>query len=91
MAEKETKTTKKEELFEIDIPKLEGSKLQPPLTGSVNGKAFSLPRMKRVKVPAEVYEVVRRSIDAENYASQYSIELQKKLMEDAKKEAELNN
>lgn len=79
------------EFKEITVPKLEGSKLQPPLTGSVNGKAFSLPRMKKVKVPPDVYEVVQRSIDAENYANEYSIALQKELKDKAKAEAELNS
>ena len=79
------------ELKEITIPRLEGSKHQPPLTGSVNGKAFSLPRMKTVNVPPDVYEVVKRHIDAETYATEYSIALQKELKDKSKAEAELNS
>lgn len=90
MATKELKEISvHEELKEIFIPKLAGSKTQPPLTGSVNGKNFSLPRNKVSAVPLSVYEVIKRSIEAEEMADEYRVTLQSKLIEKAEEEAAL--
>lgn len=78
-----------EELKEIFIPKLTGSKTQPPFIGSVNGKNFSLPRNKVAKVPPAVYEVIKRSLEAEEMADEYRVTLQSKLIEKAEEEAAL--
>lgn len=83
------KETKKTELKRIFIPKLAGSKNQPPLEGSVNGKSFLLPRGQEHEVPADVYEVVDRSLKAEDAADNYYNSIQKQLLDRSKEEADL--
>ena len=68
------------ELKRIFIPKLPGSKNQPPMEGSVNGKSFLLPRNQWVELPDDIYEVVKRSLDAEDKADDYYSNVQKELI-----------
>lgn len=81
-------TAKPKKLMNIFIPRLPNSTAQPPLEGSVNGKAFLLPRGQYVDVPPEVYEVVKRSLDNETVAEDYYRNVQKELMAKSKKEAD---
>ena len=76
--------------YKIFVPKLYGSKNQPPLTGSVNGKNFALPRGQESEVPAEVFEVVSRSLASEDAADTYYANLNRELLKQSKKEAETN-
>lgn len=85
MSAANTKKTEKKSIF---VPKLPNSKHQPPLEGSVNGKAFLLPRGKTSEVPPEVYEVVKRSIDGEDRAEEYYNGIQAELFRKAEAEAE---
>lgn len=88
MADSKANKEKNEpELKKIFIPKLAGSKHQPPLEGSVNGKAFLLPRNQWCEVPNDVYEVVERSLKAEDAADNYYNNIQKQLLDRSKEEA----
>lgn len=73
----------------IFVPRLNGSKEQPPLEGSVNGKPFLLPRGQVSEVESEVYEVVERSLRAEIEAEDYYNNLQANLIKRAQAEAEV--
>ena len=78
---------KKTEKMSIFVPRLANSKNQPPLEGSVNGKAFLLPRGKTSEVPPEVYEVVARSLYNETAAEDYYNNIQLELMARSAQEA----
>ncbi|MCM1545260.1 MAG: hypothetical protein NC110_08175 [Ruminococcus sp.] len=52
----------------ITIPRLAGSKEQPDIIASVNGRIFQIQRGKTVEVPEPVYEVLERSFKAETEA-----------------------
>lgn len=81
-------TAKKTEPMEtVYVPRLPNSKNQPPLEGSVNGKAFLIPRGKSCEVPASVAEVVNRSLRNEQLAEDYYNSIGDKLLEDSAKEA----
>ncbi len=71
----------------VFVPRLVNSKKQPNLEGSVNGKAFSLPRGKEHEVPPEVYEVVTRSLANEQLAEDYYNSVNDVLLKKAEDEA----
>lgn len=81
-----TKSPEKKKIF---VPRLNGSKEQPPLEGSVNGKPFLLPRGQVSEIESEVYEVVERSLRAEIEAEDYYNNLQANLIKRAQAEAEV--
>ena len=81
--------TKSAEMKSIFVPRLNGSKEQPPLEGSINGKPFLLPRGEVSEVEADVYEIVERSLRAEIEAEDYYNNLQANLIKRAQAEAEL--
>lgn len=82
-------TAKSPEKKSIFVPRLNGSKEQPPLEGSVNGKPFLLPRGQVSEIESEVYEVVERSLRAEIEAEDYYNNLQANLIKRAQAEAEV--
>lgn len=55
----------------VFVPKLPNSKTQPPLTGQINGKAFSIPRGVVSYVSPDVYEVVTNSLKNSDEAEEY--------------------
>jgi hypothetical protein len=77
----------KEEMVTVFVPRLPNSKNQPPMEGSVNGKAFLLPRGQHSEVPASVAEVVNRSLRNEQIAEDYYNSIGDKLLKDSAKEA----
>lgn len=81
----ETKTATKKPIF---VPRLPNSKHQPPLEGSVNGRAFLLPRGKESMVSPEVYEVVKRSLINEVEAEEYYKGVQDELIKRSHEEAQ---
>lgn len=78
---------KTEKMVTVFVPRLQNSKKQPPLEGSVNGKAFLIPRGKKVEVPASVAEVVNRSLVNEQIAEDYYNNIGDELLEKSAQEA----
>lgn len=52
----------------IAIPRLNGSREQPDIIASVNGRVFQIQRGTTVEVPEPIYEVLQRSFEAEAQA-----------------------
>ncbi len=84
---KKTETKATEKMVPVFVPRLPNSKNQPPLEGSVNGKAFLIPRGKPWQVPASVAEVVKRSLHNEQIAEDYYNSIGNELIEKSEKEA----
>lgn len=59
---------------EIFVPKVPNSRDQPDVVASVNGRHFSVQRGKPVEVPLPIWEVIKRSLDAEEEAERYYFE-----------------
>lgn len=59
---------------EIFVPKVPNSRDQPDVVASVNGRHFSVQRGKPVMVPAPIWEVIKRSLDAEAEAERFYFE-----------------
>lgn len=59
---------------EIFVPKVPNSRDQPDVVASVNGRHFSVQRGKPVMVPAPIWEVIKRSLDAETEAERFYFE-----------------
>lgn len=57
-----------DEKIPITTPRLAGSKEQPDIIASVNGRVFSIKRGVTVEVPKPIYEVLERSFKAEMQA-----------------------
>ena len=64
-------------LVEVFVPKVSGE--APFQYVAVNGKAWQIPRGKKVQVPAYVKDVLDRAQQAQEAADEYSDEEQKKM------------
>lgn len=69
--ENEKKYNAWDDMVSILIPRLQGSKDQPDVIASVNGRVFQIQRGVRVDVPKPIAEVINRSLDFEIEAEDY--------------------
>ena len=61
---------KKENMVSVYVPKISGE--DPTLFVGLNGKSWSIPRGKRVEVPADVARIVEESERNAQIADEYS-------------------
>lgn len=74
------KGEKEMEMVEVYIPREPGNDDQTVWVG-LNGKGYSFPRGKRIKVPADVAEIMRQSEIAQDYADEFADREQQKAKE----------
>ena len=77
MAAKTEAVQATEAMVDVFLPKVSGE--APFQYVAVNGKAWQIPRGKKVRVPAYVKDVLDRAQQAQEAADEYSDEEQKKM------------
>lgn len=77
------KSAPKGDTVSVFIPKVPGE--APSLWVGLNGKSWSIPRGKRVEVPAEVAEIIYRRERTMQHADEYAEEKRSELDEMIKK------
>lgn len=77
MAAKTEAVPATETMVDVFVPKVSGE--APFQYVAVNGKAWQIPRGKKVQVPAYVKDVLDRAQQAQEAADKYSDEEQKKM------------
>ena len=77
MAAKTEAVQATEAMVDVFVPKVSGE--APFQYVAVNGKAWQIPRGKKVQIPAYVKDVLDRAQSAQEEADEYSDEEQKKM------------
>lgn len=77
MASKNTETVEKTGYVNVGPFIYDGERYKDPLSVTVNGKKYSVPRGKVVSVPAVVAEVIQQSAEQDAYARNVDLKAQK--------------